>query len=175
MALHALGKLYSQLGRVEEDQQLLSERKAFALQQAALLARNDNHLAAHELGVLLAESGHYAEAEYLLNQVAVREPHPVVFRNLARVEQKLGHAQLAELSEQQAQYMLSRGASANNGVVWVSPNALAQTGDPLTPAATAPAQAAERMSTNSHKTAAAPPMREPVRDVTRRPGGPVLR
>ena len=61
MALHALGKLDSQLGRIEP-QHPQADRRAFALQQAALLARDDNHLAAHELGVLLAESGHYVEA-----------------------------------------------------------------------------------------------------------------
>jgi hypothetical protein len=174
MALHALGKLYSQFARTEADKHPLAERKAFSLQQAALLARDDNHLAAHELGVLLAESGHYAEAEYLLNQVAVREPHPVVFRNLARVERKLGHAQLAGLSEQQAQFMLSRGASGNNGVVWVSPEALAQAGDPLTPSA-ATNQVAGQGQVGQQNPATAPAAREPMRDVTRRPGGPVLR
>jgi tetratricopeptide (TPR) repeat protein len=174
MALHALGKLFSQLGRVEPEKQPLAERKAFALQQAALLARDDNHLAAHELGVLLAESGHYPEAEYLLNQVAIREPNPVVFRNLSRVERKLGHVQLAELSDEQAEFMLSRGTTGSSGVEWVSPGALAQTGDPLAPAASTN-QVAGQTPAEQQKTAAAPAMREPVRDVTRRPGGPVLR
>jgi hypothetical protein len=174
MALHALGKLFSQLGRVEPEKQPLAERKAFALQQAALLARDDNHLAAHELAVLLAESGHYPEAEYLLNQVAIREPNPVVFRNLSRVERKLGHVQLAELSDEQAEFMLSRGATGSSGVEWVSPGALAQTGDPLAPAASTN-QVAGQTPAEQQKTAAAPAMREPVRDVTRRPGGPVLR
>jgi tetratricopeptide (TPR) repeat protein len=175
MALHALGKLSSQLGRVEADKQPFAERKAFALQQAALLARDDNHLAAHELGVLLAESGHYTEAEYLLNQVAVREPNPVVFRNLARVQQKLGHTQLAELSEQQAQFMASRGVSGNNGVVWVTPGSLSQAGDPVAPAAAAPTQVAGQAQANTPNATASEPTREPMRNVTRRPGGPVMR
>jgi hypothetical protein len=131
MALHALGKLYSQLARTEPEANPQADRRAFALQQAALLARDDNHLAAHELGVLLAETGHYIESEYLLNQVAAREPHPVVFRNLARVQRKLGHEQMAMASDRQAQTMATHGPANNNGIIWVPPAALAQTGDAM--------------------------------------------
>ncbi|MBA3484029.1 MAG: hypothetical protein H0T51_19670 [Pirellulales bacterium] len=135
MALHALGKLYSQLARTEAEANPQADRRAFALQQAALLARDDNHLAAHELGVLLAETGHYIESEHLLNQVAAREPHPVVFRNLARVQRMLGHEQMAMASDRQAQTMATRGPANNNGIIWVPPAALAQTGDAMPAAA----------------------------------------
>jgi hypothetical protein len=170
MALHALGKLYSSLGRVEPDKQPLADRKAFALQQAALLARDDNHYAAHELGVLLAESGHYAQSEYLLNQVALREPNATVYRNLARVERKLGRLGPAEASERQAQFLAARDPSGGGSVVWVTPDALGRTGDPLAPAATGAAVAAQP-SPQQPRTAAAPVARQPVRDVTRLPGG----
>ena len=140
MALHALGKLYSQLGRAEPVKHPQADRRAFALQQAALLARNDNHLAAHELGVLLAQAGHLAEAEQLLGLVVVREPHPVVFRNLARVQRKLGREQLAAASEREAEFVASRAASYD-GVTWVTPDALAQTGDALAPPMPASPQA----------------------------------
>ena len=133
MALHALGKLYSQLGRVEADKHPQAERRAFALQQAALLARPDNYMAAHELGVLLAESGHYAEAENLLGQVSTHKPHAIVYRNLARVQRKLGNPQLAEFSGEQARLLEQQSGDESGPVIWVDPTALARTGDAVTP------------------------------------------
>jgi hypothetical protein len=178
MALHVLGKVYSQLGKIEPEAYPQADRCAFALQQAALLARDDNHLAAHELGVLLAESGHYIEAEYLLAQVAATQPHPVVFRNWARVQRKLGQEHLAVMSEQQAQSLAAR--HAGGGVVtWVPPGVLTQTGDALAPAAgahtanNAPAPRARHslpLTTNAPAQVgqAAP---TPVENITRLPGG----
>lgn len=134
MALHALGKVYDHLGRLEPERQQLADRRAFALQQAALVARSDNYLAAHELGVLLAESGHFGEAQILLSQVVAREPNPVVLRNLAHVERKLGREQAAVANERQAQFYAARtGAPSANGISWVPPQALAQTSDGLPP------------------------------------------
>jgi hypothetical protein len=170
MALHALGKLYSQLGRVESEKYPQADRCAFALQHAALLARDDNHLAAHELGVLLAESGHFVESEYLLSQVAAKQPHPVVFRNLARVQRKLGREQVADGSEQQAQFLASRQTAQSGNVVWVSPQVLAQTGDALAPT-TPLASIAAQASPPQPRPAATEVVRAPVRNVTRLPGG----
>jgi hypothetical protein len=135
MALHALGKLHSRLGRVEPEQNPHAERYAFALQQAALLARADNHLAAHELGVLLAEGGHFVESGMMLRQVAERAPDPVVFRNLARVERQLGRPDLAAASQRHAELLAARGDAAGAPVQWVPPAALARTPDPLAPPA----------------------------------------
>jgi tetratricopeptide (TPR) repeat protein len=129
MALHALGKLNSQLGRTEPETNPQAGARAFALQEAALWARSDNHLAAHELGVLLAESGHYMESDQLLRQVATRAPHAVVYRNLARVERQLGRPDLAQASERQAAYLASRGIDVGGPVAWVSADALARTPD----------------------------------------------
>jgi tetratricopeptide (TPR) repeat protein len=156
MALHALGKLHTQLARTEPDNHPQAEQVALALQQAAILARDDNFLAVHELGILLAESGHYAEAECLIGEVAVREPNAVVLRNLARVQRKLGREELAAASEQQAQFYANRdGAGPGaHGVVWVNPATLVRTGD-----ATAPprAVAAAPPANNPYAPAAAPP------------------
>jgi tetratricopeptide (TPR) repeat protein len=135
MALHALGKIHSRMGRIEPAANPQADRLAFALQQAALLARSDNHMAAHELGVLLAESGHYAESDAMLQQVAQRAPHPVVFRNLARVERQLGRPDLAVASERQAEYLASRGVGGDGNVMWVPAETLMRTSDPLAPAA----------------------------------------
>lgn len=136
MALHALGKLATRMGRIEPEKNPQADRRALALQNAALLARDDNHLAAHELGVLLAESGHYAESERLLRQVAGHAPDPVVFRNLARVDRRLGRADLAVRDEQQAEYLAARGAGGDQSIAWVPAAALARTPDPLGPMAT---------------------------------------
>lgn len=141
MALHALGKLESRLGVVEPQTHRQADRRAFALQQAALLARSDNHLAAHELGVLLAESGHYGDSNHLLRQVAAHAPHPVVFRNLARVQRQLGQIDLAAASERQAEFLAMRGVGGEGPVQWVSADALARTPDPLAPSAAPPRMA----------------------------------
>jgi tetratricopeptide (TPR) repeat protein len=136
MALHALGKLASRMGRIEPAKNPQADRRALTLQNAALMARNDNHLAAHELGVLLAESGHYGESEQLLRQVAAHAPDPVVFRNLARVERRLGRADLATRDEQQAAFLVARGAGGDPNIAWVPAEALARTPDAMGPMAT---------------------------------------
>lgn len=175
MALHALGKLYSQVGRAEPQRIAQAERRAFALQQAALLARSDNHLAAHELGVLLAEMGHLVDSEYILAQVASREPHPVVYRNLARIQRKLGREELALASEQQARALTEQGVSSVNGIVWVDPQTMARTGDPLAPSI-APSQVAAGPPVPQPRRTQPSPYQdpapsEPVHNVTRLPGG----
>jgi hypothetical protein len=176
MALHALGKLYSQIGRAEPERIVQADRRAFALQQAALLARDDNHLAAHELGVLLAETGHFVDSEYILAQVAMREPHPVVYRNLARIQRKLGREDLATVSEQQAHLLADQGVSSITGVKWVDPQTLARMGDPLAPSVPPPTQVAAgppipQPRPQTPPPAQAPVRSEPVHNVTRLPGG----
>ena len=63
-------------GEMEPAGHPLAHRRAFVYQQAALLAHDNNHLAAHELAVLLADAGHYAQAEQLLQQVAPTRAAP---------------------------------------------------------------------------------------------------
>ena len=176
MALHALGKLYSQIGRAEPARIVQADRRAFALQQAALLARDDNHLAAHELGVLLAETGHFVDSEYILAQVAMREPHPVVYRNLARIQRKLGREDLAAVSDQQAHLLAEQGVSSMSGVKWVDPQTLARMGDPLAPSVPPPTQVAAgppipQPRAQGSPSPQAPVPNEPVHNVTRLPGG----
>ncbi|NOY29994.1 MAG: hypothetical protein GXP28_07385 [Planctomycetes bacterium] len=128
MALHALGKLATQLGQVEPEKHRLSQRHAIAFQRAALLAHNGNHLAAHELATLLADAGHFAEAEHLLRQVASRDPNAVVLRNLSLMQEKLGLAQQALANRALAGQMAQRGASGTNNVQWVSPQDFSRSG-----------------------------------------------
>jgi len=126
MALHALGKIHSQLGRVEPGKNRLADRRAIAYQQAALFAHDQNYLAAHELGVLLATSGHFAEAELLLKNVAADQPNAVVYRNLARVQEKLGQPAQALANRDHARQLSQHGATGTNNVQWVSPDQFAQ-------------------------------------------------
>jgi len=132
IALHALGKLQRRLGRLEPRDHALAHRKAFAFQQAALLVHPYNHLAAHELGVLLADAGRYEEAERLLKQVAEKAPHPVVLRNLARVQYKLGLAGQAAENNRKAQQLAANPNVAGRRIKWVSPSVFASATDATT-------------------------------------------
>ena len=78
-------------------------------------------MAAHELGVLLAETGHFAEAQHLLVQVADEQPNATVFRNLARVQEALGHRGEAELCRVEATRLAQQGRGPRPNVSWVSP------------------------------------------------------
>ena len=178
MALHALGKLNSQLGRVEPEKNRLADRHAIAFQQAALLAHNQNHLAAHELGVLLATSGHYTEAEQLLQHVAARESNAVVYRNLARVQEKMGQSDQALASRSHAQQLSQQGVTGTSNVQWVSPNQFAQGGAPMTRYTAAPTVAQRPRPTTSQLTApqtAAPPANRLVIPGSRQAMQPRLR
>jgi hypothetical protein len=121
MALYSLGKLNSLLAATEGEQHPLATREAVAFQQAALLAHNENYMAAHELGVLLAETGHFREAEHVLVQVAAERPDAVVFRNLARVQVALGNRTEAQLCQTEASRLAGQGRGPRPNVSWVSP------------------------------------------------------
>lgn len=129
MALYALGKVTSQMGVTEPERHRLAHRRAVAFQQAALLAHDQNHLAAHELAVLLAESGHFAEAQNLLLQVAAGQPNATVYENLAQVQQRMGLAEQAELGRSIAAQLASQGAVGGAGSIqWVAPEAFIRAG-----------------------------------------------
>ncbi|MCG8450209.1 MAG: hypothetical protein MI725_11610 [Pirellulales bacterium] len=129
MALHTLGKIHSQLERLEPQRHRLASRRAIAFQQAALLAHQQNHVAAHELGVLLAKAGHLAEAEKLILQVAAREPNAIVYRNLAQIQEQMGYPRQAAMNRAQAQHLTRQGASGRQQVPWVSPEKFARLGN----------------------------------------------
>jgi predicted Zn-dependent protease len=121
MALYSLGKLNSLLAATEGEQHPLATREAVAFQQAALLAHNENYMAAHELGVLLAETGHFAEAQHLLVQVAAEQPNTTVFRNLALVQEALGNPAEAQLCRTEATRLAQQGRGPQANISWVSP------------------------------------------------------
>lgn len=179
MALHALGKLNSQLGRIEPTKHRIADRHAIAFQQASLLAHNQNHLAAHELAVLLATSGHFVEAEQLLQQVAAREPNAVVYRNLARVREKLGQPELALANRDIARQLSRQGVTGTNNIQWVSPHQFAQGSMPTPRYSTAQRPMAQRQITQRQTTQQAPAQRSPTDQLvvpgSRRPAPQTLR
>ncbi|MEM9657607.1 MAG: hypothetical protein AAF961_04515 [Planctomycetota bacterium] len=128
MALYALGKLYSRIDAANGSEDPLAQRRAFAYQQAALLSRRDNYLAAHELGVLLAETGHYHDAKWVLQQVAARRPDATVLRNLASVQSHLGLAAPAAALQRTAESLCGSNSEAQ-AVRWVSPSEFARLSD----------------------------------------------
>jgi hypothetical protein len=120
MALYTLGKLNSQLKATDPEQHPLATRRAVAFQQAALLAHNDNYLAAHELGLLLAETGHFPEAKHLLAQVAIQQPNVMVYRNLARIEEAMGDHARAQLCRAEGERLAQLGRGPQGNIAWVS-------------------------------------------------------
>ena len=103
--------------------------------QAALLVYPRNYMAANDLGVLLAQGGHYADARKILEYSIAVRPQSTGWQNLAVVYRQLGQATLAAQAAQQAARLRQsepRGrpgssAWANNRVLWVDPQSFAQT------------------------------------------------
>ena len=121
MALYALGKVTRQVEQKEGERHKLIRRQAVAFQQAALIAHNQNYLAAHELAVLLAESGHYGPAHNLFVQLVATRPNPTIYRNLARVQKRLGYTAQAKASRQMATAMNASNPQPSQSVKWVPP------------------------------------------------------
>jgi tetratricopeptide (TPR) repeat protein len=125
MALYGLGKVNNRLAR-ESDGELQFERKALTMFAAALDAGPSNHLAANELGVLLARAGQPALASEMFRRAIDIAPTSTGYHNLAVTDRALGlHAQ-AVANEQYAWQIAQRdratgAASRAKGVEWVKP------------------------------------------------------
>lgn len=168
MALYALGKITSQMGQSQAERNRVSHRQAVAFQQAALMAHNQNYFAAHELAVLMAESGRLAEAEGLLKQVAAREPSPTVYRNLAHVQQRMGRTELASSNRALATQMAAQQAGVGQ-VRWVGTDAFGRS--PITPTHYAgPTPQPPMGPPAGQRTALAPPPRAPQTQAPVPPG-----
>jgi tetratricopeptide (TPR) repeat protein len=132
MALHAMGRLYSRSAQ-SGDGDIQSVRRAMTMYLAALEACPQNHLAANELGVLLAHNGHHAEAEAMFRRAVTISPSATGYHNLAVVEQKLGRPQEAIANQQQADRLAAweranGDVSRRKGIQWVAPDVLARGG-----------------------------------------------
>jgi hypothetical protein len=148
LALYGLGKLQMALPAGNSDAETAAVAKAMVFHQAALLAEGRNFLAANELGVLLARVGQWNDACRVLRLGLTTHSQAELWRNLAKVHQRLGEVQLASLAQQEAERAASRqrgpgrSPALDNGggfVRWVSPQAFAQAvgGDATVPLAPA--------------------------------------
>ncbi|MEX2169457.1 MAG: hypothetical protein WD851_09100 [Pirellulales bacterium] len=154
MALHGLGKIHGRWAETENES-LAATRQSMTMYRAALVAHPRNHLAANELGVLLARSGRYDHAATALDWAAQLAGTATIYYNLAKVQQQRGQMALAAAAQAQADRlaMLERSSgevSRRHGIEWVAPQDMARVSDahqstpqPVSTAtATRPAQAA---------------------------------
>ena len=143
MALYGLGKTFARLETQSKDP--TAGQKCNVMYRAAVTSHPENYLAANELGVRLAKSGHYESAQSMLRHAAKQPSNATVYENLAAVEQALGNqaeaTKLANAARRVAQREYANNeVSRRHGVTWVDPKAF-QSGNP----AIAP-QAAETVS-----------------------------
>jgi len=128
-ALYGLGKLHMLLGEQSASAERLHGPKAIALHQAALLVDSRNHLAANELGVLLARFGQHQEAREALQQSVAVHPLPESWHNLSVVHQRLGNAELAAQAAAHGQWLQSNTPphvlEQRPVVQWVAPQQFA--------------------------------------------------
>ena len=101
MALHALGKLHGTLAGNSGSR--AAESKAVSFYQAALLAYPGNHMAANDLGVLLARCGNGREAEAALKYSLSIRRQSTGWHNLAIVYRQLGQTALARQADRLSQ------------------------------------------------------------------------
>jgi tetratricopeptide (TPR) repeat protein len=133
-ALYGLGKLHMALPASPAGGPARDLPKAMVYHQAALLADPRNHLAANELGVLLARYEQWEEAKLVLLHGLSVHPLPQTWHNLAEVHQRRGETSLAS----QARFELEQLTRTNPGlslpqrgpnVRWLTPAEFAATGE----------------------------------------------
>jgi tetratricopeptide (TPR) repeat protein len=129
-ALTGLGKTYTL--NTEKNPQRLALAKAMVYHQAAVAADPENHLAANELGVLLAKHGAFEAAKRSLLQSLRTQSDAAGWQNLAAIHTQLGEHDLAALAVQERSLLLRDSkpdiVSAVDGsptVQWVEPKAFA--------------------------------------------------
>jgi tetratricopeptide (TPR) repeat protein len=135
MALHAMGKLHAALAQKRDAAIAVPESKAMVFFQAALLVYPKNHMAANDLGVLLAQCGRYADARAMLERSVALCPQSTGWQNLTVVYRQLGQTALAERAAGQArlfqQAEIARRqtspVAAKGTVQWVDSQGFART------------------------------------------------
>jgi len=135
MALYALGKLHAALAARGGSAIPAAGPKAVTFFQAALLVSPRNHLASNDLGVLLAQGGHYRDAYRALTHSLSIHRQSTGWHNLAVVLSHLGDAdrarraeQLAALARQQeTDRRRQQTGSAGDLVRWLDPATFAGT------------------------------------------------
>jgi tetratricopeptide (TPR) repeat protein len=124
-ALYQLGKLTAATAAGAETA-LVLRGQAMVLHQAALLSDERNFRAAHELGVLLAQSGRWEQARQCLTMAAAIGQQPASWHNLAIVHERLGDAAAAAQARARLKGRAGTRLSAAPQVHWVDPGTLAR-------------------------------------------------
>ena len=130
-SLYLLGRIHTSLAGAASQTQSLHAPRAIVFHQAALAVDGRNHLAANELGVLLARYGQLADARLALQHSLSIQPEVETWHNLAIVHQRLGEVELARLAEKERQ-MLEQSIGARSQpdklITWVDPKTFAASG-----------------------------------------------
>ncbi|QDU91407.1 hypothetical protein Pla175_48300 [Pirellulimonas nuda] len=124
MALYGLGKTYARLA--EREGQPAAAAQSLSYFRAATIAHAGNYMAANEVGVHLARSGHYDESYRALAAAVPHNPDSNIFRNLAVVERSLGRPEQALAAQARADQLAAAEKSTgefarSRGVQWVDP------------------------------------------------------
>lgn len=132
MALYGLARIYEHLGTENGADRVARARQSAALHEAALLAHPENHLAAHELGVVLTKLGLFERAVAMLTRSVQLHPSSTAYRNLAVASRRFGRHQQAATAERYAAQMAEQeriaGASPSR-VTWLDPEAFSRTSE----------------------------------------------
>lgn len=134
-ALYGLGKMHNRLASSREGD-VGHERKALVLFLASLDVAPGNHLAANEIGVLMARGGRAWEASIMFRHAINVSPSATTYHNLAVVDRQLGYHDQASANEFYAQQLAARdravgAASQTSGVRWVAPQEMGRTAQPM--------------------------------------------
>jgi len=134
-ALYGLGKMHNRLAS-GRDSDVRHERQALVLFLASLDVAPGNHLAANEIGVLMARSGRAWEASIMFRHAINVSPSATTYHNLAVVDRQLGYHDQASANEYYARQLAERDraagtASQTSGVRWVAPQEMGRTAQPL--------------------------------------------
>ena len=119
-ALYCLGKLQSVMSTNEPGPTRLSMAKAIVYHRAALASDTQNYRSANELGVLMARSGQLEEAKDLLKQSLLIQPAPQTWNNLAKVHERLGEQNLAQLAQAEFDRAVMAANSGTQAIQWMA-------------------------------------------------------
>jgi len=127
-ALYCLGKLHSVMAKHQPE--TLDIAKAIVFHRAALSSDAQNSRSYNELGVLLARSGHLAEAETLLKQSLQIAPIADTWQNLAKIHSRQGQVELAQLAQNEFAIaaQLEPVQSPSSQIAWLPGHAFSQVG-----------------------------------------------
>jgi tetratricopeptide (TPR) repeat protein len=141
LALYGLGKLHGVLAEQSAAAEMAAPR-AMVYHQAAMQVDPQNHLAANELGVLLAKYDQWEEAKRVLLGSIATHPMPQTWHNLAAVHQRLGQPDLAQQARNELEQLTRQSphdAAPSGGpdVQWLTPEEFAATGEAPAPGSVA--------------------------------------